>query len=716
MIKRADNISRMPYLGSTKIKQAWLGNTLVYPETLYGLRSFANLGNVDYYWDMGDGIHFCTSIWASTDNNIYHYQENRDDALVYTNHNSYMYPMGIDGFFTVNGALKRIDSNDNIEDWTLYVDGAESDLKVWELMKGGTTNYRDYSSYARIQISSSTDASKYYKVELDYQNRTITRDTMNWTMSPYFVSTNKVPWLPTDHNEYTFEDYRFYDNGTAYGVGDYSPGLMEISAVLKNSLGNYISWGWVGKLNGLYYAIGAGTLGNYRPVTLYKLQAESGTWTTETLLDITEYGSHGFPWQTININGEDMLYINCLSSSSSAHRLVEGVSYLLRIVNGQPVVKKFTNNPYQTITQIPGQNMFVATNYSVTGIQNPVVKYTDRYLVRFDNNLDFELVETLSPYNNEVYTESNPSLLPVWKFGNKAYLFGKPYKYMTEPEPKYDEEYFTIKALESGDIEINNSVSGIEYSTDNGHTWDTYNLYPINVSNGDKVMFRLNGSFISPTDLSQYGIGTFTSTCRCKAYGNILSLFYRDRFIGEYYIDGNKSKYFQKLFYSWTNLVEAENIILPITDFKGNNNLYYRMFAGTSITKAPQLPATQLYDSCYSRMFQGCTNLTEAPELPATTLDRYCYYNMFNGCTSLTTAPQLPATRLTEFCYQGMFDGCSSLNNITCLATSIAATNCTTNWVRNVAVSGTFTKAASMRSWPRGVDGIPSSWTITDYQ
>ena len=282
------------------------------------------------------------------------------------------------------------------------------------------------------------------------------------------------------------------------------------------------------------------------------------------------------------------------------------------------------------------------------------------------------------------------------------------------PPIDYSMMYFTTEALESGDIEINNSVSDIEYSTDNGHTWEMYHSYPINVSNGDKVMFRLKGFSISPRDLSNYGIGTFTSTCRCKAYGNILSLFYRDSFIDEYYIDGNKSKYFQKLFDSWTNLVEAENVILPITDFNGNNNLYYRMFAGTNITKAPQLPSIQLFDSCYSRMFQGCTNLTEAPYLPATILDKYCYYNMFNGCTSLTTAPQLPATTLAQSCYQGMFDGCSSLNNITCLATNRSATNCTNNWVSRVSATGTFTKATTT-SWSRGIGGIPNGWTIVNY-
>ena len=60
-------------------------------------------------------------------------------------------------------------------------------------------------------------------------------------------------------------------------------------------------------------------------------------------------------------------------------------------------------------------------------------------------------------------------------------------------------------------------------------------------------------------------------------------------------------------------------------------------------------------------MFEGCTSLTQAPELPATTLAEQCYYSMFEGCTSLTQAPELPATTLAEQCYERMFMFCTSL-------------------------------------------------------
>ena len=85
---------------------------------------------------------------------------------------------------------------------------------------------------------------------------------------------------------------------------------------------------------------------------------------------------------------------------------------------------------------------------------------------------------------------------------------------------------------------------------------------------------------------------------------------------------------------------------------------------------------------------------------------------MFNGCTSLTTAPELPATTLAEYCYRYMFNGCTSLNYIKCLATDISAIGCTTDWVNGVSSTGTFVKKAAMTGWTRGKNGIPTGWTI----
>ncbi len=167
---------------------------------------------------------------------------------------------------------------------------------------------------------------------------------------------------------------------------------------------------------------------------------------------------------------------------------------------------------------------------------------------------------------------------------------------------------------------------------------------------------------------------------------------------------------YSHMFAGCTSLTTAPT--LPATTLV--ESCYGGMFSDcTSLTTAPTLPATTLAEGCYSNMFEGCTNLVTAPALPATTLDSECYYGMFSGCTSLTTAPVLPATTLTEYCYTSMFYGCTSLNSVTCMATNISASNCTSNWLQGVASTGTFTKASGA-TWPEGVNGIPSGWTVNE--
>ena len=125
-----------------------------------------------------------------------------------------------------------------------------------------------------------------------------------------------------------------------------------------------------------------------------------------------------------------------------------------------------------------------------------------------------------------------------------------------------------------------------------------------------------------------------------------------------------------------------ENLLDAPTVARGNHpemtaNCYAHMFEGcTSLTTAPELPATTLAASCYASMFKGCTSLTTAPALPATTLPSTCYHSMFYGCTSLTTAPELPATLVSYQCYHSMFYSCTSLTTAPALPATTLATYC----------------------------------------
>lgn len=322
----------------------------------------------------------------------------------------------------------------------------------------------------------------------------------------------------------------------------------------------------------------------------------------------------------------------------------------------------------------------------------------------------------------------------------------KTYDYYSEDcgyiPSEYSEQYLTLVAKSNGylnfiDIPSSNKIS---YSTDNGNTWsEPAKEITVKVNSGDKVLFKGN---MTP---SIYGIGSFSaSTATYDIQGNVMSLLYGDNFINQTNLS-DKSAAFRYLFRPKSGLlgtISAKNLILPATTL--STNCYNEMFAGctlltqapslpattlasscyksmflgcTSLTTAPSLPATTMVDNCYQYMFRGCTSLVNAPSLPATTLAQYCYNFMFQGCTSLTTAPVLPTTALVrnyDGCYVSMFAQCSNLNYIKMLATTIYSDSYLSNWVQDVASSGTFVKAATMTSLPSGNNGIPNGWTVED--
>ena len=113
-------------------------------------------------------------------------------------------------------------------------------------------------------------------------------------------------------------------------------------------------------------------------------------------------------------------------------------------------------------------------------------------------------------------------------------------------------------------------------------------------------------------------------------------------------------------------------------------------------------------------MFVNCSSLTNPPSLPATTLATGCYQIMFRYCTSLETAPDLEASTLVTDCYKGMFDGCTSLNSVKCLAeNNLDSSGPLYIWLQDVAATGTFIKKTGV-TWPEGVSGIPSGWTVDE--
>lgn len=337
-------------------------------------------------------------------------------------------------------------------------------------------------------------------------------------------------------------------------------------------------------------------------------------------------------------------------------------------------------------------------------------------------------------------------------------------------------DFFTITALASGDIQI--SIPGnvilqsqdgkdfipfksISYSKDlinwkteypkstiRGKEFDGYRTINIPVNKGDKVYLKgdalcwytyCNGTSTGGSNNSLH----IASTAKFSISGNILSLFYEDNFknyntfpkipSGEY---GNYDpRHFSFVFFESTFLYDAQELKLPndatelcyCNTFKGctslttapelpattlSDNCYYGMFSGCrSLTYAPELPATTMKNNCYASMFTNCLSLTQAPSiLPATDLQYGCYQYMFDGCSSLTKAPELPATILTTMCYSNIFAGCTQLNYIKALFT-MADGEFIGNWLNGVSSTGTFIKNKDA-TWTKEQAGIPTGWTV----
>ena len=234
----------------------------------------------------------------------------------------------------------------------------------------------------------------------------------------------------------------------------------------------------------------------------------------------------------------------------------------------------------------------------------------------------------------------------------------------------YDQQYFTVKAIEDGVVVINELPSSCEYlkTQRNYGEWSEMRQPQAYISlKKGEVLSISCVSKIMPLSFISFGN-------KMEIYGNIMSLLFGDDFIGKTSLEGYDDC-LSYVFSDNSDLISAKNLILPATTLAGS--CYYGMFKGcTSLVEAPELPATVLANNCYQYMFQDCSSLIYVPELPATTLANNCYLQMFNGCSSLVNAPELSATTLAEYCYAGMFGGCTSLVEAPELPATTLANGC----------------------------------------
>lgn len=307
-----------------------------------------------------------------------------------------------------------------------------------------------------------------------------------------------------------------------------------------------------------------------------------------------------------------------------------------------------------------------AINASSLTIHDASGKLVQRVLAGTDQYGD--LTVTPKTAANELYTAlrgvDNSNLTLTALVGGDTYTYSKTgltfvnshYYACTVKMQRSVSEPLTFEAVNDETQIIFQNLSGgtVEFRRDDGE-WRTYTS-ALTLDAGEKVSFRgNNASYFPDSDASH-----FECTDDCYVYGNVMSL-------------------------------------ISATDYDH---------------------VTELTDDhTFRELFKDNTFIRNHPEkellLPATTLTANCYRSMFEGCTALTKAPVLPAAELRQNCYQSMFEGCINLVYIKCLATSINAVGCTTDWVNGVEKEGTFVQAAAADwSSKENGSGIPVNFTV----
>lgn len=269
----------------------------------------------------------------------------------------------------------------------------------------------------------------------------------------------------------------------------------------------------------------------------------------------------------------------------------------------------------------------------------------------------------------------------------------------------------TLEAVEAGTINIvNPNLLTIEYNK-NGGGWTAASNNPISigVAAGDQVQLRGdNQAYCLMTEFGEKPT-QITATNDIYVYGNVMSLISSIGFatLTTLPVVGGSGPY------------DSDNTFAYLFTTSGE---YLDPVINTTIRNHPTkdivLPALNVTRCGYMYMFARCQNLTRAPELPATELGWGCYHQMFCS-TAIERAPVLAAATVPHEGYSSMFDQCANLNYVKCLATDISAQGSTGFWLNGVAATGTFVKADGMDDWTVGpqdewgsIHGIPAGWTV----
>ena len=402
-------------------------------------------------------------------------------------------------------------------------------------------------------------------------------------------------------------------------------------------------------------------------------------------LPILSYGKSTTPYSNSSTTYSTTLENQCALVEFTTNRILKETNFYIQGINNQVAID-FENNTITTTNTTGNISLYPETP-------------TSRWAILLPNEDSVTVTVNAVGYN-----EIDITIPPVHK---NDFLHGKNAVSFELTATDADKPLTMMMMAPEGTIRVINPPVGMKYEKFEWIVDNNYNSYgkqtingeseiSIDVNQNDKVSFYGNG-----TSIKDYSSTNIVSTNDVELSGNIMSL-----------VDEN---YFAKA----TSMVGASFAGL----FAGNNDLIGNEGNHIIDVSSLLLPATTLSENCYSGMFAGCSRLSGGPaELPALTLAPGCYSNMFKGCDQVMWAQTLvlPATELVDRCYFNMFDGCGNLYKLTCLATTIKGTDCTTNWLNGVSNTSpdgvpTFTKAKDASFWTLdSSDGIPWGWTVNE--
>lgn len=376
---------------------------------------------------------------------------------------------------------------------------------------------------------------------------------------------------------------------------------------------------------------------------------------------------------------------------------------------------------------------------------------------------------------NSVTVDTVTSLYSSNAVSNKAIT-----KYVNDKVSVIRKNYLAFTIV-GGSAQLSHS-KGVSYSLDGGVTWKKCWGFsgvanppePIEIPAASTVLFKNVPSSISSDDGTGYFKVTVANGGGVYVHGNIMSLLYGDDFenkvvVPDYaFIDAFKA----------VPIIGVEKGLLPA--LKVGSLAYHKLFYGQkNFTEYPDLPATDIGESCYAQMFDFAGGVP-MQELCAKNLSYCCYDNMFynsnitqspiiyiNGnigqkafssmfsasnirrmrefrvnnwsgfmsvnvelfkrtfanCIYLTEVELPPFSAIdSSNVFVETFQNSHSLRRIKFIVNdnSVIRLDAFKDWVSGVAEEGVFVTTSYVKSiLPVGVNGIPEGWTvevIDDYE